>query len=611
MITDFRIHGEIDGDREFFATIRGEGANSPYFHQPLEKEGKALHRFFFGGNEFVLGPEGLSHQGNGGSFCPYMFGVEEPIEDLVKPDVINRLVLFGAMEDKAKGRPLRFTRNTGGQETWREIFLRGHAVFNFFFFLHFPSVKELSRQQEKILRLWGRNLKRYPFTMDTDDAEIARMLHGLWDREPLVILLLRVVNRAHMEFYRTFEDLYAQHRFMPEEDQAVLRDLAARLGIDFYSQERMKIDVLSRHPDNRQVVAEYQSALVEIWKRKSIDLDDRGRITRLRTVALRRDIPLNLLDSLDEKLLPNREELLGKEPDYLVEARAVLETFFLKRRKVGVHLETEDLLRLLRTKALALEARDAAFDSMLIEVGRQCDELGQKENDLSILEDFGSVITYFDRFDAVYHDLNRAAFHEGQNLNEDRLRSVIRNKRVFDGIGEGLFRDLFVKPILKNPYLSSYGRQKVEMLVDGIACVETGDLSVQSVLASLTTLVSEERDYQMAKTIISNWMKKTGRELREEEEEPFLRRAREQLLARGLVSPETSPDVYARALHDLRNERLYYSTVLPQVLKTGNPQLRKDFIASTHLELLRVEEIEKEFAKAYQVDEGALTGIRA
>jgi uncharacterized protein (TIGR04442 family) len=613
MITDLRIHGDLGAETEFYATIRGEGIGHPYFHEAREKDGEDTHRFFFGGHEFSLDSEGITHRGNGGSFCPYMVGVEEPIEDLIKPDVINRLVLFGAREQEGetdKARSLHFTRETGGHETWKEVFLRGHAVFNYFFFIQIPGERDLVRQQERILRLLGRSLKRFPLSLEIDDSAISEMLHKLWDRGDGVIFLLRLVNRHHLEYYRTFDNLYSQSRFLREEDHAILRDLASRLSIDFYSQERMKMDVLARHPDNYQVVAEYQSVLVDIWKRKRMDFEDRARITRLRTVALRRDIPLSLLDALDEKLLLERESLQGKEPEYLVEARAVLETFFLKRRKVGVHLETEDLIRILRAKAAALEHRDAAFDSMLIEVGKRCDELGSSTGDSSILEDFGSVVTYFDRFDAVYHDINRVAFHEGQDLSEDRLRSLLRNKRVFDGISEGLFRDLFVRPIFKNPYLTQYGRGKLETLVDGLSCVETGDLSVQEVIRSLAAMVTEERDFHMAKTIIGNWMKKTGRELRTEEEEQFLGRAREQMLARGLVAPATGAEVFSHALADLRNEKIYFSAVLPQLVGTGDAAKRREFLSSTGIETLRAEEIEKEFARAYQVDEAVMQKIR-
>ena len=135
MIKDLRIHGVTGPDKEFYATFCGKGVANRYFHEVIEGGGATRHRFFSGGSEFIIDPEAISHRGNGGSFCPYMFGVEEPIQDLVKPDVINRLILFGAVQDETA--KVRVTENTAGMETFKEVFLRGHAVFNYFFFVHF------------------------------------------------------------------------------------------------------------------------------------------------------------------------------------------------------------------------------------------------------------------------------------------------------------------------------------------------------------------------------------------------------------------------------------------------------------------------------------------
>ena len=55
MIKDLRIHGEIGGDKEFFATLSGEDLDGRYFHETVEKEGELTHRFFAGGSEFLLG----------------------------------------------------------------------------------------------------------------------------------------------------------------------------------------------------------------------------------------------------------------------------------------------------------------------------------------------------------------------------------------------------------------------------------------------------------------------------------------------------------------------------------------------------------------------------
>ncbi|TNF49654.1 TIGR04442 family protein [bacterium] len=253
MIKDYRIHGVAGPNREFYATLTGQEIGSRYFHEMMENEGVIRHRFFSGGNEFIIGPEGLSHTGNGGSFCPYMFGVDEPIVDLVKADVINRLVLFGARHDDSP--KITFDESTSGKETFKETFLRGHAVFNYYFFVHFTRNTPLKRQQEKILQILGKALKRLPLSLDDDDSRVSEELYSKWSDLGSAFLLLKVINRSHLEFYRKFDELYSMSRSLGEEEQKTLDQLAQHLEIDPYSQERIKIDVMFRNSENREVVA--------------------------------------------------------------------------------------------------------------------------------------------------------------------------------------------------------------------------------------------------------------------------------------------------------------------------------------------------------------------
>jgi uncharacterized protein (TIGR04442 family) len=609
MIKDYRIHGVTGPNKEFYATLSGQGIGNHYFHEIVENEGVIQHRFFSGGNEFIVGSEGLSHTGNGGSFCPYMFGVDEPIEDLVKADVINRLVLFGARHDDSP--TITFADNTFGKETFKEIFLRGHAVFNYYFFVHFSRKKSLKKQQEKILQVLGKKLKRLPLSLDDDDSRIPEELHSKWSELGSVFLLLKIINRSHLEFYRKFDELYSMSRSFGEEEQNTLDKLAQRLGIDPYSQERIKIDVMFRNNENRDVVAEYRSVLVEIWKRNEVLFDDSARISRLRTLALRKGIPANLLDSLDEKLIGDKEVLRTEEPEYRVEARGVLETIFLRTRQVGVHLEKEDLIRLLKTKLTALDKRDSAFDRILIEVGKECDEISTEAGDLSIIEEFGNIVTYFDRFDAVYHMVNGLAFHEEEKLPEDRLRSLLTNKKVFDGIQENLFYDLFIVPIMENPYLPIFGKRKVETLSNGLDNIVTGDLSLQDLVISIENLVREEKEYRIVKAAMDRWLKKFGRSLRGvDEEQTFIKDVKKMLTSRDLVRAGAPDAFFRKALDDLKMERMYVSTVLPRAIKGKDARIREEFIRTSGLEMMRVEELEREFQLQYRIENGVLEQIR-
>jgi uncharacterized protein (TIGR04442 family) len=610
MIKDLRIHGEVGGNKEFFATLCGEGLDGRYYHEFQEREGVIHHRFFLGGNEFLLGPESFFHSGNGGSFCPYMFGVDEPIEDLVKPDVINRLVVFGARHQPDAH--ISFSDKTEASEEYRQVFLRGHAVFNYYFFAQFRSRMSLRKQQEETLRVLGRSLKRFPLNLDDDDSRIVDELRAQWSELASVFFLLKLVNLSHLKFYRKFEEMYSQSPNLGDEENAQLEEMAAALTIDPYSQERMKIDVMYRFPGNRQVVEEYRAVLVDIRRRDEILFDDRARISRLRTLALRKGIPVNLLNSLDEKLLGDRRIMTAEEPAYLVEVRGVLETILLKTKRAGIHLEKEDLIKLLKSKLIALERRDSAFDRILIEVGKECDELSRKTEDTTSLEEFSNIVTFFDRFDNIYHTVNRLAFHEEEKPPEEKLRSLLANKKVFDDVQDQLFHDLFIAPVLKNLYLPQYGRRKVEALFEGLASIETGDRSLQDLMIVLENIVRDEGEYRIVKTAMDRWLKKFGRSLRGPEEEAgFITDVRKMLVSRSLVRPDAPESFFRKTLEDLKMERVYFGSVLPKAIKAKDSAIRKEFIDVSGIDLMRIEELEREFQQQYRISDDVLDAIRS
>ncbi len=610
MIKDYRIHGEIDDNMEFFATLWGDNLGHHYFHEVTEHEGASMHRFFYGGSEFLLGPETITHTGNGGSFCSYMFGVDEPIEDLVKSEVVNRLVLFGALDDDHEG--IRITDKTRGTETLKEVFLRGHAVFNYYFFIHLEDDRPLKGQQEAILKVLGRTLKRYRLSLDLDDSRIAEELSGLWSAAGKAFFLLLLVNNSHLQYYRQLEKVYSNPMGTQVDAVRELELLGKEFGIDPYSQERMKIDVLNRHPENRGIVDEYKSVLVEIWKRDSVLFDDHARMSRLRTLALRKGIPFNLLDLLDEKLLGEKKFHKVEEPAYLVEARGVLETIFFRTWQMGIQIEKTDLIRLLKTKLTALENRDPSFDRILIDVGKMCDEQSTKAGDPGIMEEFGNIVTYFDRFDAVYNALNALAFHEGDNLTEEKLRSLLQNREIFEEIRTGLFRELFVESILINPYLPGYGRRKVEYVFEGLSKIESDDISVLDLLRVVEGIVTEEREYKLIKTAMERWLKKFERSMKgADEEKAFVSDVMKMLVSRQIVRPQTSEEFFHRALEDLKMERHYVKSVLPGIIKGRDSAMRNEFVRTSGIELMRLEELEKEFLAQYRIDDRVLDEIRS
>ena len=144
MIREIKLHGKANEKLDYYVTITGADLSSRYCYESLP-EGD---RFFSGGNEFVIQGHGVRYMGTGGSLCEYMFGVDLPLKDLLRKDVSNRLVMYGAFYDNTDN--ITFTNNTTGGETYDKVFLSGNAVSNYYFFIHAGQKAETKEMQREI-----------------------------------------------------------------------------------------------------------------------------------------------------------------------------------------------------------------------------------------------------------------------------------------------------------------------------------------------------------------------------------------------------------------------------------------------------------------------------
>ncbi|HEY5523658.1 MAG TPA: TIGR04442 family protein, partial [Desulfuromonadaceae bacterium] len=76
MHKDIRLHGMMGEQTEYFVMVVGNDAYQRYFFNIVQEEDQL--RIFSPGNEMIISSEGISYQGNGGNFCEYMFGVDQP-----------------------------------------------------------------------------------------------------------------------------------------------------------------------------------------------------------------------------------------------------------------------------------------------------------------------------------------------------------------------------------------------------------------------------------------------------------------------------------------------------------------------------------------------------
>ena len=603
MIKDLSLHG-VMGGVEFTVLVRGEDARSVYFYE----ESPSHVRFFSKGNEFSITPEGITYKGIGGGFCEYMFGMEKPREDIVNREVLNRLVMFGAYADRDES--LLFTNNTEGTDSFGRLFLQGHAIKNYYFFVCSSQKEEPKKRQKRILGRVGKLLKRSVLVSDNSDLDLMEVFYERLDEPDSTAFIFKLLHKGNEEFYRTFGGLYSRDRTLSPDDERYIAETASANAIDYYQQERMKIDIMYKHPENRRIVDEYRDILLATLGEEIIRHSELARLRRLRTLRIRNNIPAVLFETLDEFLLKGRKLQEVEEPEYLREARSILENLFFHDPSLKSHIIGEDIVRLIMAKHRAYSNGETGFEGLLLDAGKACDETARETNDYSLFEEFSGIVTYFDRYDHVQVTMSQVAFNENFEFAESSLRSLLGNKKEFDALEKGLFEGLFVKDIVANKYITRYGRKKIKTLSESISKVSTGDASIKDVVGELTAIAGEERLYRHVHTALREKLRGFYPRLDVKEGRDEIRQdIAMELGARGIA--EDLPEwLFEKAFLDLRKESFYINNLLPGIIKAGDTKLREDFIKNSGLDRFYIESIEREYFTEKGLDIFLLNLIR-
>lgn len=596
MYKDIRLHGSLENSIEYYAVAAGVDAHKRYFFN-LDQSTESELRFFSANNEFVIGTKGITHRGNGGSFCEYMFGVDQPLTDMAKGDVINRLVLYGTHFDQKAG-ALRFSDRTDGTLSYDKIFFDGNAVTNYFFFLHTEMNfgASVHDQQEFILRNLGKTLKRSLAIGNSDDNRIISDILGNIGMDGIQLFLFKLINTRHEEYRNAFQTLYFRSKRIADEEFAQLTDLAVRNGIDRYQQERIRIDVMYKHPDNRRIVDEYRNILCSCNIRGEINRLENARLTRLKTLSVRNKIPGALFYTLDELLRKDRKLIETEESDYISETRQILEGLFFSERQIESHVDREDMLKLLHAKKMAAEHRNHSFEEILLDASKACDENIRDGADISLLEEFSYIITYLDRYDTTSQVINQLAFMENVRISEEMLRSILGNKKEFDTLKPSLFNSLFIDGILENKYLGNYGRKKLSTLVRGLDDVESGKRLSGDVLDQLQAIDREEQLFLILLRHVRERIRNFYSKFNTKADQAALKReVTDELQAKKLLKGEINSDLFSETILAIQKEAIYLHNLLPLIIAEKDISLREDFLDNSGLDRFYVEELELEY----------------
>ena len=599
MNTELRLHGQINDEIEYFATAAGCRTAHHHFFQ---ESGQEL-RFFAPGCELILSTTGLRQAGTGGTFCEYMFGVEQPVSDLTKEGILNRLMLLGAGYDQAG--QLKISEQNRTEQSYGDIFLKGHAVDNYFFFISGLEGKTHRLRQEQILRYLGKTLKRIPSFNRQDDSQLAESLLAQLP-EPCTIYLIRLSNINNHHFQQEFQTLYYRDRSISKDTHTALQNLTEKLELDPYQQERIRIDVMYRHRDNYRIIDDYKKILIECYHQGDINRQQHARLIRLKTLALRNEIPAALLSALDEKLKAEVSSV-AHEPEYTAITRDILHDLLLSKG-----IGKRDMIQLLFAKQHARRNYDHSFEKLLLETGQLFDEQIREGKPLSLLEDFSYIITFFDRYDSTSTNISQVAFMESYRPTEELLRSLLDSRQEFSKLVKGLFDKLFFEDILVNRYLGRFGRQKLVYLKKGLEEIAAGVSTVKRLTAELKIIDNKEQLHNIVLDHAKDRIRtRYSRYNTKKEQDELCSELNDELLVRGIISKPLDPELFQTVIFDIKKEAIYLRHLLPEIIANNDIDLRNDFLANSGLDHFYIEELEREYFTLNQLDAEQLQRFRS
>ena len=597
MNTELRLHGKIN-NIEYFATAAGCRTAHHHFFQIVDQN----LRFFAPGSELILSPTGVHHRGTGGTFCKYMFGVDQPVSDLIKEGIFNRLILLGAGYNQDG--QLEITNQDQTEQSYDEIFLKGHAVDNYFFFINGLTEETHRLRQEQILRYLGKTLKRISNLNYQDDSQLAELLLAQIP-EQCTVYLVRLSDTNHRHFQKEFQALYYRDRTISNKTQTVLQELADNLGIDPYQSERIRIDVMYKHRDNYRIIDDYKKVLVECYLQGDIDRQQNARLTRLKTLALRNEIPPALLTALDDKLRAHVSSVV-QEPEYTAITRDILHDLLLRKG-----ISQRDMIQLLFAKQHARRNHDHSFEKLLLETGQLFDEQIREGAPLSLLEDFSHIITFFDRYDSTATKISQVAFMENYQATEELLQSLLDSRREFTRLVKGLFNKLFFEDIIVNHYLGRFGRQKLLCLKKGLEEIAAGISTTKRLTAELKMIDSREKLHNVVLNHAKDHIRtRYSRYNTQSEQNELLNDLNDELLRGGVINKALDPELFQTVIHDIKKEAIYLRQLLPEIIANNDVDLRNDFLVNSGLDHFYIEELEREYFALNQLDGDHLQRLR-
>jgi len=230
-------------------------------------------------------------------------------------------------------------------------------------------------RQAETLRKAGKLLKRSRRVGNGHFIALAHeILEGLEENDSTLVIL-RIIHRANPRFCETIRQAYLSNRSIAEV-AGTYPDVDEIGRVETYQRERIQIDVIYHDPNDQELIDEYKRILASC-NGALINPSARARLMRIRTLSLRNEVPLSIFDTLEEILIQEAQVDAGAaEPSYIQSTREILGGFLLGKN-INRKLSSLDMVQLMENKQRAAANRDQTFEELLLDTGRQIDEIAR------------------------------------------------------------------------------------------------------------------------------------------------------------------------------------------------------------------------------------------
>jgi uncharacterized protein (TIGR04442 family) len=191
------------------------------------------------------------------------------------------------------------------------------------------------------------------------------------------------------------------------------------------------------------------------------------------------------------------------------------------------------------------------------------------------------------------------------------LRTVYNNKKIFQDLSPQLFKEIFINKILKDRYLTDFGRRKIYCLFHGLKEIENNNKSLMDVMKEVITINQEMKIYNLIRQLIKKQPQDIFDPLKDRNARDLLRaKLTRELIKKDAIHKDIPEHLFQKVIRDILQEKNYLEEILPQIIEKPENHLRENFLQESGLDRYYIEEVEKDHFEFHHLSEELLEQIQ-